>query len=330
MILVRAPLRISFVGGGSDLPAYLAHGQPGHVVSATIAESVYVSVQPAHDGAVHLHYRQVETAHAAHALTHDRAREALAHAGITGGVELHSIADVPAGSGLGSSSAFTVALLAGLAAHQGRHLPAERLARAACRVEMIDCGHPIGYQDAYASAYGGLNNFTFHQGGRVECERLDVPAGLEARLSLVPVGGSHDASQILRAQGDAPLIGPATLAAYARDFARALQAGDLDGAGKVLGSSWKVKRSLAPGITTPAIDALAERAYAAGAQGVKLCGAGGAGYLLVWAPATGLTAPLPGQQPVRLSHAGAHVAYQDQAQPARRAPLVSRYAGGAL
>lgn len=332
MILVRAPLRISFVGGGSDLPSYLAHGSPGHVVSATIEGSVYVSVQPAHDTRVRLHYRTVEDVPHAAQLRHDRAREALAHAGVAGGVEIHSIADEPAGSGLGSSSAFTVALLAALAVHRGQHLPAELLARAACQVELVQCGHPVGYQDAYASAYGGLNAFTFHQGGTVLREQLDVPAGLEARLSLVPVGGCHDASQILRAQGSSreALQRTRMLVEYAHDFELALRAGDLDAAGRVLNRSWKVKRALAPGITTPAIDALVEQAYSAGALGVKLCGAGGAGYLLVWAPATGLTAPLPGAQPVRLSHVGARVVYQSQDQPARRAPLVSRYAGGAL
>lgn len=327
MILVRAPLRISFVGGGSDLPAYLAGGAPGHVVSATIAESAYVTVQPSHDGRTRLHYQHVEDVARAHELQHDRAREALAHAGVAGGVELHSIADLPAGSGLGSSSAFTVALLAALAAHQGRHLPAETLARAACRVEMHQCGHPIGYQDAYASAYGGLNSFTFHQGGTVLRERLSVPQGLETRLSLVPVGGCHDASQILRTQGEAPRIGPMTLASLAQDFELAIRACDLDAAGAILGDAWHVKKRLAPGITAPHIDALVAQAYAAGAQGVKLCGAGGAGYLLVWAPATGLTAALPGQRPVRLHEHGARVVWRPEThQPV----LASRFAGGPL
>lgn len=306
MILVRAPLRISFVGGGSDLPAYTAAGATGAVVSCTIAESVYVTVQPAHDGRTRLHYRHVEDVAAPSDLAHDRARACLRDAA---GIEIHSIADVPAGSGLGSSSAFTVALLAAVDVLAARRLDAEGLAERACQVEIDDCGHPIGKQDQYASALGGLRAYAFHPDGRVTHRRLPTPVGLAARLWLAPVGGSHDASQILRQQGADARARAAThtLVRLAHDFGAALAAGDLDGCGALLGRAWQVKRRLAPGVTRPAIDAAVRAAYDAGAQGVKLLGAGGAGYLLCWMPA-GRT--LPGARPVRLYHEGVRVVYR--------------------
>lgn len=329
MILVRAPLRISFVGGGSDLPSYLRHGEPGHVVSCTIAQSVYVSVQASHDGRTRLHYRTVEDVAAPHELQHDRARAALAHAGVAGGVEIHSIADVPAGSGLGSSSAFTVALLAALDAYRGQARQASRVAAAACRVEMQDCGHPVGYQDAWASALGGIRSYAFSDNGQVESELLSVnyPALIE-RLWLLPVGGTHDASQILRAQGENMHTRDAThtLVRLSYEFSTALHAGDLDACGEIIGRAWKVKQRLAPGITTPAIDAAVSQAYAAGAQGVKLCGAGGAGFLLCWMPEG---RAMPGAAPVQMHNQGVQVVYHD-GSVLPRPPLANRHVGGWL
>lgn len=306
MILVRAPLRISFVGGGSDLPAFYRQGTPGQVVSCTIAESVYVTVQPSHDGRTRLHYRHVEDVATPADLAHDRARACLRDAP---GLEVHSIADVPAGSGLGSSSAFTVALLTALGALAGRRLDAAGVAERACQVEIGDCGHPIGKQDQYASALGGLRAYTFHPDGVVTYRRLAVPVGIDDRLWLLPVGGAHDASHILRQQGASSRAqtGTAALVRLAYDFQAALAASDLDTCGALLGRAWQVKRTLAPGVTTPAIDAAARAAYDAGALGVKLLGAGGAGYLLCWMPAG---ATLPGARPVRLHHDGARVVYQ--------------------
>lgn len=329
MILVRAPLRISFVGGGSDLPSYLRHGVLGHVVSCTIAQSVYVSVQASHDGRTRLHYRTVEDVAAPHELAHDRARACLAHAGVAGGIEIHSIADVPAGSGLGSSSAFTVALLAALDAYRGQARQASRVAAAACRVEMEDCGHPVGYQDAWASALGGLRSYTFHANGQVDSELLAaIYPSLVERLWLLPVGGTHDASQILRAQGEARGMRERTdlLVKMAHIFADELRAGNLDECGRMLDYAWSIKKRLAPDITTPEIDAAAERAWEAGAQGVKLCGAGGAGYLLCWMPAG---VPMPGARVVQLHNQGVQVIYHD-GSVLPPPPLVNRHAGGFL
>ena len=182
MIISRTPLRVSFFGGGSDLPAYYRrHG--GAVLSTAIDKSVYVTVSRKFDEAVRVSYSRTEEVDRAADVEHPLVRESLALLGIEGGVEITSIADIPArGTGLGSSSAFTVGLLNALHAFKGRHASAARLAEESCVIELERCGEPIGKQDQYAAAFGGFNYIRFHPDDRVE-DQGGVPRRGDRRVA---------------------------------------------------------------------------------------------------------------------------------------------------
>lgn len=276
MIITRTPLRISFVGGGSD------RAPGGAVVSVTIDKYVYVTVNEKFDGTIRASYRQTENVADVDELQHELIREGLRLAGLRSGVEVTSVADVPAGTGLGSSSSFTCGLLRGLYAHRGIYASANRIARDACTVEIARCKKQIGCQDQYAAAHGGLNLLTFSDGVDVMplVLRPDVLRAFHARLLLLHIGGTHDAGAICGSS--AP---PATtmLADLAHEFAESLRMGDLDSLGDLLNEGWQIKRGSSPHVTTPAIDAALAKARAHGAMGGKLLGAGGGGFLLLYA-----------------------------------------------
>lgn len=304
MIITRTPLRISFVGGGSDMPSFY-HEEPGAVVSASIDKFVYVTVAPSFSGRIRAAYRQIEEVDQASDLQHDLMREALRLAGPHTGVEVHSIADVPGGTGLGSSSAFTVGLLKALRRHYDPH----PLARDACTVEIERCGHPIGVQDQYAAAYGRINLLRFSaEGVQVEPIACDV-AALSAHTLLLYTGQVRQGDagqQIARQRQDRDDI--RTLANAALEFAVALANGNLEHCGGVLHWAWNVKRRFA---SNPEIDQIYAQAREAGAWGGKLCGAGGGGFMVFLSPpgahsaiiaATGLR-----HVPVRLGVPGCEV-----------------------
>jgi D-glycero-alpha-D-manno-heptose-7-phosphate kinase len=291
MITVRAPLRISFAGGGSDLPAFCEH-EPGAVLGVALQSYMHIFVQHKFDGAVRLGYSRTENVAKCADLEHDIAREALASYCVRDSVEIVSVGDVPAGTGLGSSSAYAVALVTALHTytHAGQECGPLEAARRACHVELERCGHAGGRQDQYLSAFGGLRYLTFHgtevRVYPVKCHAVTLGA-LRDRLMLMYLGQSRDASVILRAQQDdmtppqrANLRAMAAIATQMRD---ALEVGDLAQFGAMLHDAWMLKREAGRGITSPLVDELYARALAAGAEGGKLCGAGGAGFLLLYA-----------------------------------------------
>jgi D-glycero-alpha-D-manno-heptose-7-phosphate kinase len=293
VIISRTPLRVSFLGGGSDLPAYYRR-EGGAVLSTTIDQSVYVTVSRKFDNAVRVSYSRTEEVAHARDVAHPLVREALAMLGIEGGIEITSIADIPAkGTGLGSSSAFTVGLLNALHAYCGRHVPAEKLAAQCCEIEIERCGEPIGKQDQYAAAFGGFNFIRFHADERIEVNKVvcapSVIAALQERLLFFYTGITRSASDLLQRQtqemaGDACKLQAITDMVRLAEAAYAeLCAGNCASLGTMLHDAWQIKKSLTDGISNAAIDNAYAAAIAAGAKGGKLLGAGGGGFLMLYA-----------------------------------------------
>lgn len=316
MIITRTPYRISFVGGGSDLPAFF-RDEPGRVVSATIDKYLTIAVTRKYDDQVRVSYSQTENVARAGDVQHPLVRACLQLANISRGIEVVSIGDIPAGSGLGSSSAFTVGLLHALYALQGEFHTADSLAHDACHVEIELAHSPIGKQDQYAAAFGGLRCYTFQPDGRVTVEALPIElAALDSYLLLFDTGLRRDANPILAQQGRAMLdsrkrADVRAMANLAGAFRDALLAGRMEECGAILDAAWRHKRCL--GASNDAIDTWYRAARKAGAQGGKLCGAGGGGFLLLWAPpdrhdaitrAVGLR-----RVPIKLTHEGSTVVY---------------------
>ncbi len=290
MIITRTPFRISFAGGGSDLPSfYEKHG--GCVLSATINKYMYISVHPSFEAKeTVLKYSRTEIVEDTRKIEHKYLKEILAFLNVKG-VEIVSTADVPAGTGLGSSSSFTVGALHALYSYKGKFVSKERLAGEACEIEIDRLRNPIGKQDQYAAAYGGLNFFRFNQDGSVEVELVIMKESarerLEKNLMMFYTGQLHSASAILKEQGSNITGGKREtsqlkLCGLAQDLREALRAGRVDVMGEILHEGWNLKKTLAGGISNPAIDEAYETAMRNGAIGGKLLGAGGGGFLLFY------------------------------------------------
>ncbi len=289
MIISRTPLRVSLMGGGSDLPAFYRR-QPGAVVSTTIDKYVYITVNRAFDDSVRAAYSRTEIVGSADEVAHPLIREAMRLTGVTRGVEITSIADVPSrGSGLGSSSAYLVGLLNALWAHQGVFASARRLAEAACHIELEVLGEPAGRQDQTIAAYGGLQHIRFNPDESVYvdpviCSRQTKEA-LQARLLLFFTGLTRSASPLLAAQAArtpqqlGPLQRMVDLAGEVKELLQ--RGGPLDALGPLLDQAWALKRDLAPGVAPAEADRMYALAREAGAGGGKLAGAGGGGFLLL-------------------------------------------------
>jgi D-glycero-alpha-D-manno-heptose-7-phosphate kinase len=292
VIISRTPLRISFCGGGSDLPAfYRQHG--GTVLSVAIRRYVYLSMHEYFESSGFiLKYSKVETPNTVSEIEHRILRSVFTSEEISG-VDFNSSADVPAGTGMGSSSAFTVGLLNLCNAYRGRFENAPTLAARACDVEIGKLGEPIGKQDQYACAIGGLNLLEFCPDDSVVVEAVplarDARDRLEQNLQLFYLGGTRSASAILRKQVDQVNSERNTadtlkaMAQQARDLRVDLPK-DVDVLGPYLHDAWERKRALVEGITNPFVDSVYQRALDAGATGGKLLGAGGSGFLLVYVP----------------------------------------------
>ena len=290
MIISQTPLRVSFLGGGSDLPSYFRRNG-GAVLSVAIDQSVYVTVSRKFDNAVRVSYSRTEEVTHASEVQHPLVREALAMLGIEGGIEITSVADIPArGTGLGSSSSFTVGLLNALHAYSGRHATADRLAEESCLVEIDRCGEPIGKQDQYAAAFGGFNFIRFHPNDTVEVTKIVCPqsliAELQSRLIFFYTGVTRSASSLLRQQS-ADVASPggksdatSHLAKLAEQAFSELCSGKLDSLGPMLHEAWQMKKQIADGISNGLIDQAYGAAIRAGAEGGKLLGAGGGGFLM--------------------------------------------------
>jgi D-glycero-alpha-D-manno-heptose-7-phosphate kinase len=292
MIITQTPLRIGLLGGGTDLPDYYReHG--GRVLNCAIDKYIYVIVKQRFDNDIYVNYSKKEIVSRVEDLEHELVREAMWMTGVTNGVEITTLADIPSagGSGLGSSSAVTVGLLHALFAYRGRQVTAEELADRACTIEIDRCGKPIGKQDQYIAAYGGIRDIRFGPGDQVVAEELDLSAAarrdLQRHIMLFYTGVTRSANSILVEQtanikvihGQFDVL--RDLAGLAADR---LRCGDVEAVGEAMRKSWEAKRQLAAGISNPEIEMAIECALEAGASGAKLTGAGGGGFMLVICP----------------------------------------------
>jgi D-glycero-alpha-D-manno-heptose-7-phosphate kinase len=293
MIISRTPLRISFVGGGSDLPAFYRH-EPGAVVSTAINKYIYLTVNQKFDHTIRASYSITEIVESVGELRHELIREALRLVGITGGIEITSISDIPSqGTGLGSSSTYTVGLLKALYGYRERHVGAERLAREACAIEIDRCGKPIGKQDQYIAAYGGWQFLQFNPDDTVTVEPIICSRAtqqqLQDRLLLLYTGTTRSANDILVEQSRhtaSDASKRATMRAMvqlAYELREALSRNDLSAFGEILHEGWVRKQQMARGISNSRIDEYYARARAHGALGGKIAGAGAGGFLVLYA-----------------------------------------------
>ena len=319
MIITQTPLRIGLLGGGTDLPGYYReHG--GRVLNCAIDKYVYVIVKQRFDDDIYVNYSKKEIVSRVEDLEHELVREAMLMTGVANGVEITTLADIPsAGSGLGSSSAVTVGLLHTLFAYQGRQVTAEELAERACMIEIERCGKPIGKQDQYIAAFGGVRDIRFGPGDEVIAEELGLSAAqrraLQQQIMLFYTGITRSADSIL-AEQNANITATRPELSLLRDLAGfavdRLRDGDVDAIGAMVRESWEAKRKLASGVSNEQTEAAVSRALSAGASGVKLAGAGGGGFLLVICPVErqhAVRQSLAGMQelPVKLDHLGSRV-----------------------
>ena len=291
MIITQTPLRIGLLGGGTDIPAYYRqHG--GRVLNCALDKYVYVIVKQRFDDDIYVNYSKKEIVSRVDELEHDLVREAMKMTGVCGGVEITTLADIPsAGSGLGSSSSVTVGLLHALLAYKGRQVSAEELAELACVIEIEWCGKPIGKQDQYIAALGGIRDIRFGPGDRVDATEVELSAAerraFQEQVMLFYTGVTRSANTILREQCAnvaATLPQLDALRDLAGNAVDRLRHGDIDAVGAAIRDGWELKRKLADGVSNAQIDHAVERALEAGATGAKITGAGGGGFLFVICP----------------------------------------------
>lgn len=293
MILTRTPYRITLGGGGTDLPSfYQEHG--GFVLAVAIDKYMFLNVNtPILDDLIRVRYNQAETVRRVADVEHTLARTALEHFGIENGIEIVSIADIPAGTGLGSSSCYLVGLMNGLHALTQTPVNAQQLAEEACHIELDLLRKPIGKQDQYMAAFGGLTVLEIAKDGKVEAKYLplgtDLLEELEVNLLLFYTGGVRDATAILSQQDNASKRKDTVVVSSLREIkdigieiASSISAGNLRHFGELMDIHWRTKKRLSTGITNPAIDAWYELAKRNGAIGGKITGAGGGGFLMLY------------------------------------------------
>ena len=292
MIATRTPFRISFAGGGSDLPSFYTK-HPGCVLSTSIDKYMYLLVHPFFDQKIQVKYARTELVDSIEEIQHPIVRAAVEEFGIEG-IDINSIADIPAGTGLGSSSSFTVGLLHALYTYVSKFVSKETLAQKACEIEIDVLGEPIGKQDQYVAAYGGLNFISFFPNGEVNVEPLIMPRDKYRRLMdnlmMFYLGRARPTRDILTDQQSNVerdrkkfncLVKMTELARRLKD---SLVAGDVDQMGPILDENWRLKRGLSEKISSKWIDVYYEKAKRHGAGGGKLLGAGGGGFLLLYCP----------------------------------------------
>ncbi len=293
MIITRSPLRITLGGGGTDLPSYYReHG--GFLIAAAIDRYVYVTVTRPFAPGIYLKYSQLEHVERADDVRHPIIREAIKLLEVKPQVEITTLADIPAGTGLGSSGSFTTALLRALYAFERRLIGSFELAELASNIEIQRLGEPIGKQDPYAAAFGGLTAFTFHPDERVEARPLKMPAGtlfdLEDDLLLFFTGFSRKAGSILQDQKTRTETNDSEMLDHlhhVRELGQrsleVLEAGRTIEFGGLMHEHWEHKRRRTAGITNPQIDEWYDLGRKNGAVGGKLVGAGGGGFLMFYA-----------------------------------------------
>ena len=292
MIISRTPFRISFAGGGSDLPSFYRR-EIGAVLSTSIDKYMYIAIHPFFDKRmIQLKYSKTELVEDINDIHHPIFREVLKMYNLKG-VDLNSIADIPSGTGLGSSSAFTVGLLNAVRAYIGKATSGEKLGQLACDIEIDKVGSPIGKQDQYAAACGGLNFITFYGDETVNVEKIiknsDEKKKLEDNLMMVFVGGEHSANAILKKQAVAisdskKFETQKQMVRLAYQLRSSLENNQLDDFGYILHEGWLMKKTLTSGISTEIVDEIYDKGIRSGALGGKLLGAGGAGFILFYCP----------------------------------------------
>lgn len=293
MILSKTPLRMSFVGGGSDMPSFYREEQ-GAVLSTSVDKYMYIAVNKKFDGSIRLSYSRTEEVGEIMQLEHPLVREALNLVGINGGIEIASMADIPSkGSGLGSSSSYTVGLLNALYAFKNQYASKDRLAMEACDIEINRCGEPIGKQDQYAAAFGGLNLIRFNPDESVSVDPIicapEIIKKIEESTLVFFTGRTRSASAVLQSQSEAMKIENRRIlmrrmVELAFELKKELESGDVDNFGSILNENWRLKSQLTSGITDPQIDEWYRQGIQAGAEGGKLLGAGNGGFIMFFAP----------------------------------------------
>ena len=293
MIITRTPLRISLGGGGTDLPSYYRKNGHGFLIAAAITKYVYIAVNQNFDDDLLLKYSEVERAKSVDEVRHPLLRECLRATDISKRIEISSMADVPAGTGLGSSGSFAVGVLKALHLYSHRTPSAESLAAQACEIEINRLGEPIGKQDQYIAAVGGVSTFTFRDDESVEVERLAMTditrSQLEDNLLLFYTGVKRSASAALASEGSINLTpgkqvdNLSETRAIGYETRDILLNGDMTAFGQILTNQWNLKYQRQPSALHDEIDSWIQSGIAAGAQGGKLVGAGGGGFLLFYA-----------------------------------------------
>ena len=291
MIISRTPFRISFAGGGSDLPDFYRKSK-GAVLSTTISKYMYISVHPFFNRRqFQLKYSKTELCNSLDEIKHPILKETLKFLGIKGGLEIVSMADIPAGTGLGSSSSFTVGLLHSLYSFNGKFVSKDKLASEASMIEIEKLGEPIGKQDQYAAAYGGMNIIVFNRDGSVDVEPINIKQTtlqkLEKNLMLFYTKVNRRADLILKDQKEEIKLEKKfktqnSMVELVWEAADALYSDDVDSFGKILHKNWVMKKSLSNMISNSMINKYYDRALEYGALGGKLLGAGGGGFLLFY------------------------------------------------
>lgn len=293
MILSKTPFRMSFVGGGSDMASFYRE-ELGAVLSTSVDKYMYIAVNKKFDGNIRVSYSRTEEVHLVDELDHPLVRESLKLAGVGGGIEIASLADIPSrGTGLGSSSTYTVGLLNALYSYQGRDISKHQLAEQACFIEINRCGEPIGKQDQYAASFGGLNLISFNPNESVVvdpviCSQQTINK-LEDNILTFFTGRTRSASPILKNQSIALLqkrhkLIMRRMVQLAFELKYELERGCLDNFGQILDENWSLKKGLSEGISDSQIDAWYAAGMKSGARGGKLLGAGNGGFLMFYAP----------------------------------------------
>lgn len=318
MIVTRTPFRITLGGGGTDLPAfYEKHG--GYIVALGIDKYMYVALNvPYADRKVRLHYTRSETVDHVGQLEHELAREALRRHEIYDGVEIASLADLPAGTGLGSSSAYLVGLLNAIRAYRGCPVSFEELAAEACSIELETLAKPIGKQDQYMAAASGLTELRIAPTGEVTVERIGLPgyavSDLISKTHLYYTNVQRTTTQILGEQSDALRRGPGAvedalveILEIGKSIGTAMRAHDFDEFGRLMHAHWLAKKRLSGKVTIPQVEELYDRVRDEfGVLGGKVAGAGGGGFLMLYCPQDGaaLTEFMAGHGMERLTYGG--------------------------
>lgn len=289
MIITQTPLRISIAGGGTDLADYYRLNG-GYVVSTAIDKYIYVIVKERYDDKIYVDYAQKEIVDNVNEINHELVREAAKMTGMSNGFEVAMLADIPSeGSGLGSSSTLTVGLLNAFYQYLGINVETSRLAEEACKIEIDILGKPIGKQDQYIAAYGGICGIKFNKDESVIVEKINIPTSIKRRfgsnLMLFFTNIVRKAANILSEQKDNISINIEfhnEIKELAYKTYEALNKGNLDLIGEILNKNWELKRKLASGITNSTIDSMYNLAIKGGALGGKICGAGGGGFLMTY------------------------------------------------